>query len=68
MEDREPRTATSTFTQILSSAVLLKFKCYLTSTETIRTMEDREPRTATSTFTQLLRSYVHSLCKFSVVR
>ena len=48
----KPRTATSTFTQLLSSFV----QCCFTSAETIRTVRDGEPRTATSTFTQLLGS------------
>ena len=54
IRDGEPRTATSTFTQLLSSVVDYFFKCCFTSTETIRTVRDRESRTATSTFTQLL--------------
>ena len=56
IRDGEPRTATLTFTQLLSSVVdyFFFFKCCFTSTETIRTVRDRESRTATSTFTQLL--------------
>ena len=50
----EHRTATSTFTQLLSSVVLAL--CCFTSTETVRTIRDREPKMATSTFTQLLSS------------
>ena len=51
--DGEPRTATSTFTQILRSEII---QCCFASTETVRTIRDGEPRTATSTFTQLLSS------------
>ena len=52
IRDREPRTATSTFTQLLSS---VQVHCRLiTSTETIRTVRDGEPRTATSASTHLL--------------
>ena len=64
IRDGETRTATSTFTQLLSSADN-QVQCWFTSTETTRTIGDREPRTATSTFTQLLSSvtsmllYVH---------
>ena len=67
--DGEPRTATSTFTQLLSSEYRRSFfKCCFVSTETIlRTINvrDGELRTATSTFTQPLSSdssvllYVH---------
>ena len=53
IRDRKPRTATSTFTQLLSSDAVP-----VQSTETIRTIRDREPRTATSTFTQLLSSEI----------
>ena len=56
IRDGEPRTATSTFTQLLSSDIL--DQCCFTATETIRTVRDGEPRTATSTFTQLLGSDV----------
>ena len=49
IRDGEPRTATSNFTQLLSSVL----QCSFTSTETIRSIRDGEPRTATSTFTQL---------------
>ena len=58
IRDEEPRTATSTFTQLLSSATL-SVQCYFTSTETVRTIRDGEHRTATSTFTQHLSSVVH---------
>ena len=57
IRDREPRTATSTFTQLLSfDWPQVQVQCCFTSTETKRTIRDREPRTATSTFTQLLSS------------
>ena len=52
IRDGEPRTATSTSTQLCREQV----QCCFTSTETIRTISDGEPRTATSTFTQLLSS------------
>ena len=56
--DREPRTATSTFTQLLSSVCQLSLllKCCYTSAETVRTIRNGEPTTATSTSTQLLSS------------
>ena len=47
---KEPRTAGSTFTQLLSS---VHVQCCFTSTDTIRSIRDGESRTATSTFTQL---------------
>ena len=50
--DGEPRTATSTFTPLLSSVL----QCCFTPTETIRTIRDGEPRTATSIVTQLVSS------------
>ena len=53
IRDGEPRTSTSTFTQLwvtLASSVLL----YVHKDH--KANKDREPRTATSTFTQLLRS------------
>ena len=53
---REPRTATSTFTHLLSSESSVQVQCCFTSTETVRTVRDGEPRVATSTFTQLLSS------------
>ena len=59
IRDMEPRTATSTFTQLLSSVFgKVQVQCFCTSTETIllMTIRDREPRMATSTFTQLLSS------------
>ena len=46
------RTATSTFTQLMSSQKLL-VECCLTCTEIIRLIRDEEPRAAISTFTQL---------------
>ena len=51
IKDGKPRTAISTFTQLLSSV-----QCCFTSTEIVRTVRDGEPRTTTSTFTQLLSS------------
>ena len=60
IRDGEPRTATSTFTQLLlSDPEKVKVQCCFTSTETIvtiRLIRDGEPRMATSTFTQLLSS------------
>ena len=58
IRDGESRTATPTFTQLLSSYSFGSLgQCCFTSTETIlRTIRDGEPRTATSTFTQLLSS------------
>ena len=57
IRDMEPRTATSTFTQLLSSVFgKVQVQCFFTYTETIRTIRDMEPRTASSTFTQLLSS------------
>ena len=50
VRDGEPRTAISTFTQLLSSEMQFK----VTSTETILTIRDGERRTAISTFTKLL--------------
>ena len=58
IRDREPRTATSTFTQLLSSVILVQ--CCFTSTVTVRLITDGEPRTASSTFTQLLSSVTSS--------
>ena len=53
----EPRTATSTFTQLLSCECVVKVqtqRCF-TSTENVRTPpRDGEPRMAALTFTQLL--------------
>ena len=69
------RTATSTFTQLLSSE--RAFQCCFTSAETIRTapvqccftstetIRDGEPRTSTSTFTQLLSSERDFQCCFT---
>ena len=63
-KDGEPRTATSTFTQLLLSDLeKAKVQCCFTSIETVRSMRDGEPRTATSTFTQLLSS---EILQFSV--
>ena len=62
------KTATSTFTQLLSSVLhrcSVLHSC-LTSTETIRTIRDGEPKTATSAFTQLLSSVLQ--CGFTSVR
>ena len=59
IRDGEPRTATSTFTQLLTSEGGFFFFFmfhFFTSTETIRTIRDGEPRTAASNFTHLLRS------------
>ena len=40
---REPRTATSTFTQVLSSEIFHAFVlCCFTSTETVRTVRDQD--------------------------
>ena len=55
VRDGEPRTATSTFIQLLSS-VRVGIQCCFTSTETLWTIRDGEPGTATSTFTQLSSS------------
>ena len=49
VRDGEPRTATSTSTQLLSSATQ-RVQCCFTSTETVRTIRGGEPRTTTSTF------------------
>ena len=68
IRDGEPRTATSTFTQLLSSAFgLVQVQCCVTSTETIRNIMDRKPRTATSTFTQLLSSGVCLFCSSFII-
>ena len=57
IRDGEPRTATSTFTQLLNSVPWVQIQCCFTLTETVlRTIRDGEPRMATSTFTQLLSS------------
>ena len=55
IKNREPKMATSTFTQLLSY-VWMPVQCCFTSTETTGTVRDREPRTATLSFTQLLSS------------
>ena len=65
VRDGEPRTATSTFTHLLSSATQ-RVQCCLTSTETVRTIRGGEPRTATSTFTQLLNSESSAFVPFVV--
>ena len=54
IRDGEPRTSTSTYTQLPSSDV----QCCFTSTKNIKLIRDGEPRTSTSTFTQLLTSDV----------
>ena len=51
--DGESRTATWTFTQLLSFEAV---QCCFLSTEAVGTIRDGEPKTATSTFTQLLNS------------
>ena len=60
IRDEKPRTATSTFTQLLSSEtasmIVFQVQCCFTSTDTTRTVRDGESGTATSTFTQLLSS------------
>ena len=63
IRDGEPRTATSTFTQLLSSVSLhcVQVQCCFTSTETTRLVRDGKPRTATSTSTQFLSSVVLAL-------
>ena len=65
--DGEPRTATSTFTHLLSSESCEFVQCCLTSTETIRTVRDGKPRTATSTFTQLLSSEEYIWHHFTLI-
>ena len=62
--DGEPRTATSTFTQLLSSD---QVQCCFTSTETVRTIRDGEPRTFTSTFAQFLSSAKRARLKESSI-
>ena len=64
LRDGEPRTATSTFTQLLSSADV-QVQCCFTSTETKRTIRDGEPRTAISIFTRLPSVY---LCSTAATR
>ena len=58
IRDGEPRTSTSTLTQLLSSDSSWFVQFCLTSTSTVRTIRDGEPRTSTSNFTQLLNSVV----------
>ena len=55
IKDRDTRTATSIFAQLLSSDSS-SVQCCFTSTETVRIIRDGEPRTATLIFTQLLSS------------
>ena len=64
---KELRTASSTFTQLLSSECLeFKFNICFTSTETIRTVRGGEPRMDTSSFTQLLNSvWIRVRCCFT---
>ena len=54
IRDREPRTSTSTFTQLLSSGVVIEVLLYVYRNR--RFIRDGEPRTSSSTFTQLLSS------------
>ena len=54
-----PRTATSTFTQLLSFVLQRCFK----STETVRAVRDGEPRTATSTSTLFLSAVLQRCFK-----
>ena len=68
LRDGEPRTATSTFTQLLRSALSRSVSLYVHRDHTIR---DGEPRTATSTFTQPMSSgpspqQLHSLPTVSI--
>ena len=57
IRDREPRTSTSTCTQLLrSESIFARVWCWFTSAETVGIIRNREPRTSTSTFTQLLSS------------
>ena len=53
IRDGEPRTATSTFTQLLSSELVFA-EVLLYVHKNRRLIRDGEPRTATSTFTQVL--------------
>ena len=59
IRDGEPKTATSTVTQLLSSLL----QCCFTFTETIRLIRDGEPKTATSTLTQHLSSDLTPLAR-----
>ena len=54
VRDGEPRTATSTVTQLLSSDTSCSVLLYVH--RAIRTVRDREPRMVTTTSTQLLGS------------
>ena len=57
IRDREPRTATSTFTQLLGSEnSQFIVPCCFTSTETVRATRDSEPRTSTSITTPELKA------------
>ena len=59
IRDGEPRTSTSSFTQLVSAAAFqVQGHCSFTSTETVGIMRDGEPRTATSTF-GFMSSEVH---------
>ena len=64
LRDGEPRTATSTFTQLLSSTDV-QVQCCFTSTETKRTIRDGSPGTAISIFTRLPSVY---LCSTAATR
>ena len=52
----EPRTTTSTFTQLLTSDAMFVQCCFTSTETTLRSIRGGEPRTSTSTFTQLLTS------------
>ena len=57
IRDREPRTSTSNFTQLLSSVIHVQVQCCFTSTETVRTgSPGRSPRLSV---TQFLSSVIH---------
>ena len=68
--DGEPRTATSTLTQLLRSVVALFSSSMLLYVHRDRTdYLGREPRTTTSTFTQLLSSATDDQkCPFNLKR
>ena len=69
IRDGEPRTATSTSTQLLRSMRgFTEVTSCFTSTETVWTVRDGEPRTSTSTFTQLLSSNEEGLVVLYVHR
>ena len=61
VRDGEPRTATSTFTLLLSSVNISSMLLYVHRDHIIKTISDGEPGTATLTFTQLLSSGVRGL-------